>query len=112
MEEVISYLVVVILIIGFIYGLVRQIQHTLTMKKNQKIVQYKRILVGNCLSSISFAGFLLSFILNILVYMQFIHSNSITSNGTALSCFVFLGILFIAKFGVIPRSSYENKLPH
>lgn len=112
MDEVIGYLMVTIFIIGATYGLYRQIQHTFKIKKSQRTVNYKRLLLGSYLTSISYAGFLISFVLNVLVMsFQFIHSNIITSNSTAASCFIFFVVLLISKFGITPRNSGQSGLP-
>lgn len=104
MNEGIGFVVVALLIIGFAYGLVKQIQHTLSIQKANKTVNYKRSLFGNYLTCIAFAGFLISFLLNVSVAKQMIQSSSITSNGTSASCFIFLAVLLIAKFGITPKN--------
>ncbi|MGE7621486.1 hypothetical protein ACQKMD_00140 [Viridibacillus sp. NPDC096237] len=110
MGDVIGYTVVVFLIIVFTYGLVLQVQHTLTIKKANKsdVSNYRRLLFGNYLTCVSFLGFLSSYILNILVKMQIIQLNFLTSDNTGFSCFVFLLVLLIAKFGVIPKIVNET----
>ena len=106
MDDVIGYVAVAFLIIGCIYGLVRQIQHTLTIQKSNKTVvpKYKRSLFGNYLMCVSLFGFLISYILNVLVAMQIIKSSIITSDNTGFSCFIFLLVLLIAKFRVLPKN--------
>ncbi len=103
--EVIGYAIVMFLIICFTYGLVRQIQHTLSIQKANEtaIYKYRRTLVGNYIVCVSFLGFLISYVLNILVAIPIIQSTILTSDTTALSCFLFLVVLLIAKFGVIPK---------
>jgi hypothetical protein len=112
MDDVIGYVVVGFLISGFTYGLVRQIKHTLTIRKANKteVSNYSRTLFGNYITCLSLFGFLFSYMLNILVAMRIIQSNILTSNYTAFSCFVFLLVLLIAKFGVIPKSRKQNYL--
>lgn len=106
LDEIIGYAVVVFLITSFTYGFVRQIQHTLTILKANKtaLSNYRRTLFGNYIKCLSFGGFLISYILNVLVAMRIIQSNILTSNNTVFTCFIFLVVLLIAKFGVIPRS--------
>lgn len=110
MNEGIGYVVVALLIIGFTYGLVKQVQHTIAVQNSNKTVNYKRTLLGNYLTCISFAGFLISFILNVSVAMQIIQSGAITSNNTSASCFMFLAILLIAKFGITPKKPRQTGL--
>lgn len=104
-DEIIGYAVVVFLITCFTYGFVRQLQHTLTFRKADKtaVSNYKRTLFGNYITCLSFGGFLISYMLNVLVTMRIIQSTILTSNNTSFSCFVFLVVLLIAKFGVIPK---------
>lgn len=60
MNEGIGFVVAALLIIGFAYGLVKQIQHTLRIKKANKTVNYKRSLFGNYLTCFAFLSFLIS----------------------------------------------------
>ena len=110
MVDVIGYVVVMLLIIGFTYGLVKQVQHTLIIQKANKsgVSNYRRLLFGNYLTCVSSLGFLVSYTLNVLVAMQIIQLNLLTSDNTGFSCFVFLLILLIAKFRVIPKIVNEN----
>ncbi|REB10093.1 hypothetical protein DVB69_04620 [Sporosarcina sp. BI001-red] len=96
----IGFTVVALLVIGFSYGLVKQIQHTLSIRKANKTANYKRTLFGNYLTCISFAGFLVSYVLNVSAAK----SSMITSNGTSASCFIFLMVILIAKFGITPKA--------
>ena len=112
MVDVTGYLMVVFLLIVFIYGSVRQIQHTVTMQKANKtdIPDYKRSLFGNYVTSISSIGFLISYLLNVLVGIQIIQSNIVTSDNSSFSCFIFLLVLLIAKFGIIPKNRSQIDL--
>ncbi|MFE6168604.1 hypothetical protein ACFVP8_12160 [Viridibacillus arvi] len=114
MDDVIGYVVIVSLILVFTYGLVIQVQHTLTFRKanTSDVSNYRRLLFGNYVMSVSFFGFLISFILNVLVALQIIQLNFITSDNTGFSSFVFLVVLLIAKFGVIPipKNRQRNEL--
>ncbi|MGF9975858.1 hypothetical protein [Viridibacillus arvi] len=112
MVDVIGYVVIMLLIIGFTYGLVRQVQHTLTIQKDNRpdVSNYRKLLFGNYLTCALFLGFLVTYILNVLIAMQIIKLNLLTSYNTSFSCFVFLLILLIAKFGVIPKNRKRNEL--
>lgn len=112
MDDIVGFLIVVFLIIGFTYGFVRQIQHNVVIQKDDKayVPNYRRSLIGNYITSISFLGFLISYVLNILVATQIIQSNIITSENTSFSCFVFLLVLLIAKFVIIPKKTRQNEL--
>lgn len=111
MDDSIGYVMVAFIIIGITYGLVRQIKHILTIQKvKTNIYKYKRSLSGYYLACGSLLGFLISFILNVLVAMELIQSNLVKSNTTALSCFIFLAAYLIAKWVVIPRNRNQHKL--
>ncbi|WP_017380497.1 hypothetical protein [Paenisporosarcina sp. TG-14] len=112
MDDSIGYVMVVFVIIGTTYGLVRQIQHIMTIQRLRKtdLSNYKRTLIGYYLESVSLLGFLISFTLNVLVGIQIIQSNLVTSDKTVLSCFIFLGIFLITKLIVIPKNSKQHKL--
>lgn len=56
MVDEIGYVVVVFFIIGLTYGLVKQVQHTLTIQKFDK--------------TDSLLGFLISYLLNVFVALQ------------------------------------------
>lgn len=108
MDDSISYVMVAFIIIGTTYSLVRQIQHILIIQ-NVK-ANYKRSLFAYYLACGSLFGFLISYILNILVAIQLIQSNLVKSDTTALSCFLFIMIYIITKWLVIPRIHKQHKL--
>jgi hypothetical protein len=101
MDDTIGYAVVTIFIIGSIYSLVKQIQQTYSMQNGSK--SNKRLLFGNYLSIFSLLGFIISYVLNVLGGLEVIHSDSITSNSTDISCFLFLLVLLIARFIITPK---------
>lgn len=72
MVDEIGYVVVVFFIIGLTYGLVKQVQHTLTIQKFDKTdsPHYRRSLLGNYLTCVSLLGFLISYLLNVFVALQ------------------------------------------
>ncbi|MGE7838253.1 hypothetical protein [Viridibacillus arvi] len=106
MGDVIGYVVVILIIISFIYGLFKQFQHTLTIQKANRpdVSNFRWLLFGNYLTCVLFLGFLVSFILNVLIAMQVIQLNLLTSDNTGFSCFLFLLILLFAKSGSIPKN--------
>ncbi|MGG0656898.1 hypothetical protein [Rummeliibacillus pycnus] len=109
MDDVIGYLVVIFVIIGFTFGLVKQLQHTVTIQKTVGF-KFNRLLVGNYLKNAALFGFIISFLLNILVGLQIIHSNSITSNTTGSACTLFLFGFFIAEYLVIPKNRLKKSI--
>lgn len=112
MDDLIGYVVVVIIILGISYGLVIQIKNTMDTRKVNKtrFSNYKRSLLGNYITCMSLLGFLISYILNVLVGLQIIESKSITSDSTVISCFVFILVLIISKLFIIPKNSNQHKL--
>ena len=84
MNDTIGYAVVILFIIGSTYGLIKQLQLTMNIQRNHE--SDRRLVIGNYLTSISFAGFIISFVLNVLVALQVIQSSTITSNNTSVSC--------------------------
>lgn len=101
MNDTIGFTVVAIFVLGSTYGFIKQVQHTLTIQRDNK--SNKRLLFGNYLTSISFLGFIISYILNVLVGMQVIQSNSITSNSTGFICFLFIAVLLISRYKITPK---------
>ncbi|WP_019413814.1 hypothetical protein [Paenisporosarcina sp. TG20] len=103
MDDITGTAMVIFLFLGFAYGLVRQIQHTLTIRLASGTDNYKRLLLGNYLTCVSMAGFLISYVLNVVVSLEIIQSQIFTSNNTNAGCFIFLALLLISKFGITPK---------
>ena len=94
--------IVALFILGSTYGLIKQLQLTMNIQRNNK--SDRRLVIGNYLTSISFAGFIISFVLNVLVAIQVIQSNTITSINTSVSCSFFLLALLISRFLITPKN--------
>ncbi|CAH0231956.1 hypothetical protein SRABI96_02700 [Peribacillus sp. Bi96] len=109
-KAIVDYLIVALLIIGFTYGLIREIRQCVSIIKGNKSddVHYKRRLIGNYLSCLSYVGFLFSYILNLLLVLMIIPDAFFTSDNTSFCCFGFLAMLLIAKFGIIPKEMKET----
>ncbi|WP_419962323.1 hypothetical protein [Psychrobacillus sp. BM2] len=112
MDDLIGYVVVVFIILGISYGLVRQIKNTLNIRKVNKtsFSNYNKSLLSNYIACMSPLGFLISYIFNVLVGLQIIESKSITSVSTGISCFVFILVLIITKLFIISKNSNQHKL--
>ncbi|KGX87406.1 hypothetical protein [Pontibacillus litoralis] len=104
MNNLMSYTIVALLVIGFIYVLVRQIKHIMSLRKNRSFSYSKRLLLSIYLTIIAIAGFLISFLLNVAIFMQVFQSNALTSNNTAIACFLFIFILLMAKYVILPKN--------
>jgi phosphotransferase system glucose/maltose/N-acetylglucosamine-specific IIC component len=101
-NDTIGYAIVALFIMGSTYGLIKQLQLTMNIQRNNK--SDRRLVIGNYLTSISFAGFIISFILNVLVAIQVIQSSTITSNNTSVSCVFFLLVLLVSRFLITPKN--------
>lgn len=112
MIDLIGFVLVAFIMINLTYRLVRQIQYIVTIQKrnNIDITNYKRTLFGNYLAGGLLLGFLISFILNVLVAMQIIQSSLIRSDNTALSCFIFLLVFVLTKSLIIPKNRNQHKI--
>lgn len=112
MDDSIGYVMVAFIIIGTTYSLVRQIQHILIIQNVNKSVlsNNKRSLFPYYLACGSLFGFLISYMLNILVAIQLIQSNLVKSDTTALSSSLFLMVYIVTKWVVIPRIRGQHKL--
>lgn len=112
MNGFIDYFFVGVIFIGCGYAFFKQIQYTIEIIKSIEKGVLNRVLVGNLLTSLAFAGFLISLTLNMFVYYGVYNSQLITSYNTALSAFLFLIILFIAKFKIAPSKIKHNRLTY
>lgn len=110
MENIISYFVLTLLFIGFVYILIKEIKNTLLyQKKIKEDVYFKKHLFGRYLMVAAFVVFLISFTLNVLIYLQVFQSNVLTSNNTALTCFLFIFVYLIVKYIVLPKNLFFLK---
>lgn len=102
MDDSIGYLIVGILVVGFTYGFAMQLQQLLLLRKDNETIQ-KRVLYGSYLRCIAYAGFLSTYILNILVGAQLVPNAFFTGNNTSLGCVLFLVVLVVATLVVDPN---------
>lgn len=104
--EWISLLMPILFISLFIYGLVKQVQNSILLFKTVSPTNSynKRLLLGNLLLSISFGGFVLLLILNVFVYTGMLSQSQQFGNSVSLFSFLFLLLMFISKFGIIPKT--------
>ena len=102
MNDTIGYAIVILFIMASTHGLIKQLQLTVNIQKNNK--SDRRLVISNYVTSISFAGFIISFILNVLVAIQVIQLSTITSNNTSVSCIFFLLVLLISRFLIKPKN--------
>jgi len=94
--------VIIILLIGFTYGFIRQIQHNSFIKNTVKPTNAtnKRKLYGNYICTISYLAFLICLVLN---YFPNLLTEQFNSLNLVVLCFIFVLLVFISKFVIIPK---------
>ncbi|WP_112180370.1 hypothetical protein [Paraliobacillus zengyii] len=100
-------LVVLLLVIGMIWILIRQFKHTVRILDNKRSLA-DRTFLFNSLCTISLAGFLVSYILNFLISLQNIETAFLTANNTANSCTLFILAAVISKSLAITGNAKQN----
>lgn len=98
MDYWISYASVALLAMSLISFLAQQVKHTLEIHRNKTIPVSKNDLIGNSLIVLTSIGCIGSFLLNVLIYSQLLQVETITSNNTAVACFIFFFISMILKY--------------
>jgi len=111
MDELIGFLVIGMFILGLIYGCIKQIQFTIAIRNNQTV---KKVELYKCyLACIFYLGFVLSYLLNILVNLPNMAISTITSSNTSISCYLFLILLILTKIKlssrIIPKAYIKSK---
>lgn len=104
MNDVIGYCIVGILVIGFTWGFVLQLQQLRHIRKNKEMFR-KKVVYGHYVRCIAYAGFLTAYILNILIAVELVQNVFFTDTYTSLGCFLFLVILLLANLFMIPKKS-------
>lgn len=118
MGDIVGWLFVLLMVFGFGYALVWQVRDMLAIRRTSKwkTQHDKRKLVGHYLTVVSFAGFFVSYLLNVvaglLIFMRpdAVQHALINSNSTSLACFLFLVVFFVAKFGIMPKKEKHPPL--
>ncbi|ANU09665.1 hypothetical protein A1A1_15548 [Planococcus antarcticus DSM 14505] len=103
--EWLNYVIPILFICLFIYGLVKQVQQSVLLRKAVLPDRSfnKRVLVGNHLYSFSFGGFVFLLILNAFVYVGVFPQTQQVGNTVSLLSFLFLLFMFVSKFVIIPK---------
>lgn len=111
--EWVSLLIPILFICLFIYGLVKQVQNSILLLKTVSPTNpySKRLLLGNHLLSFSFGGFVFLLILNVFVYTGVLPQSQQFGNTVSLFSFLFLLLMFISKFGIIPKAQIHFLQP-
>ena len=104
MDDVIGYLIIAIIMIGFASGFVLQLQQLLLIRKNNEMV-HRRMLYGYYLRCVAYIGFLTAYILNVLIAAGMVPNAYFTDSSTSLWSFLFLIVLLFTHFVVNPKKS-------
>lgn len=109
MEGLYEYFLLIAIVSLLLYGLVRQVKHTGIIKKmsEKTVKQYKKVLTASYLATVAYIGFTVSLVLNITYGMHIMNISESIGDKTALSSFVFLIILFVTKFGFMPKKKQQ-----
>lgn len=104
MHHLMFSIVSILLGIAFIYLARTEIKNIKHLQRAYQVTCHsRRIFLGRSLMAIAVIGFLASFVLNILIYMQFFQFHVLTGNNTAMASFLFITIYLIAKFILLPK---------
>lgn len=102
MWDFLDSIIIVPIIGAFAYGLIRQIQETITLTKSgendTKTLGWSRV------CSVAYGVFLISYILNIAIALMGVNHTLFTSKNTSSLCIISLAVFFISKYGV----DYKN----
>ena len=113
MAGFIDWLFVALIILGFGYALVWQVRNALAIKRNVKLETQadKRQLTGYYMKAASFAGFYVSYLLNVLLFVrpETAQHALINSNTTNFACYIFLALILVSKFWIVPKK--DENLP-
>ena len=105
---VIGYLITAIIILGFTYGFVLQLQQLLHIRKNNESV-HTWMLYGYYLRCVAYVGLLTAYILNVLITAGMIQNAYFTDSNTSLWSFLFLIVLLFTYFVVRPKKSMRKQ---
>lgn len=110
MDDLLGYSIAALFTGGFVYAFVKQVKQTIILRNENNGKGSKKVLAGNYIASIALGGFLLSFIVNLLIVIHWIAPNLIASGDAVLSFFIFLVVLVIGRFVIISEENNENKV--
>lgn len=109
MVEWLGYVLVGLIIACFGYALFLEIKSIQDLRLDKTTVhEYKRTIIGHYLTCFALAGFLISYVLNVLVALEFFETAGLTSDNTGFSCTIFIVLLFVIRFGVLPKQANQG----
>ena len=111
--EWLNYVIPILFICLFTYGFVKQVQQSVLLHKTvfPNNPFNKRLVLGNHLYSFSFGGFVSLLILNVFFYLGVLPQTQQIGNTVSLVSFLFLLLMFISKFAIIPKDQFHSLRP-
>ena len=109
----VSYVMPLLFIGLFMYGFLKQVQQSVLLYKTVSPTNpfNKRLLLGNHLYSFSLGGFVFLLILNVFFYLGHLPQTQQIGNTISLTSFLFLLLMFLSKFALIPKAQFPSLLP-
>ncbi|WP_347860958.1 hypothetical protein U0355_09650 [Salimicrobium sp. PL1-032A] len=107
MQEYFGYIVIALFVAGLLFSLWHHLRILKDSSKWKNTPSYKRILIGNILSTLAVAGFLGGFVYNIGISTGVIHASIFTGREANAACFLFAGVLIVSKVFITPRQKYS-----
>ncbi|MGE7603419.1 hypothetical protein ACQKL5_13160 [Peribacillus sp. NPDC097675] len=104
MDDVLGYLIIAIIIVGFAFGFALQLQEVLLIRKNNETV-HKRLLYGYYVRCVAYVGFLTAYLLNVLVAAGILQNAYFTDSNTSLWSSLFLIVLLFTHFVMRQKKS-------
>ena len=111
--EGLNFIIPVLFICLFVYGFLKQVQQSVFLYKtvlpNSRF--NRRLLLGNHLYSFSFGGFVFLLLLNAFAYVGALPQTQQFGNTVSLISLLFLLLMFILKFAIIPKDPVDFLAP-
>lgn len=101
MLDIVGYIVIVLFLGACIYGLVLQIKETIAIRSSKK--SSRRVLAGNLICSISYLGFIIFFVINILSAIKIIQISEDINRNISIGCWVFVMGILGGKYCIVPK---------
>ena len=94
---------------GFTYGFIGQILEARRARKSPRESGFKRTAVVQYLCCAFYLGFLVSYLLNLFISWKNPEIKGLTSDNTGFSCLVFLILLVVVKFIILPKIRKQDR---
>ncbi|OZS77302.1 hypothetical protein CF394_12165 [Tetzosporium hominis] len=93
----------VILLVGFTYGLVKQIKYTIDLKENRNTIKNKRKIIGNIMFTFFYSVFLITYVLNLINLQTLVQYNELILQ----LCFISVLFALVSKFLITPKRNIQ-----